>query len=312
MLTWSILGGMSAAMNAPAAEDTALTATLRADVTALAGNIGVRAAYVGDSLTRAARHIESRLAGAGWAVRRQVFPVSKWECANLEVEVRGRTRPEEIVVIGAHYDTVPESPGADDNASGVAALLALAGDFARTRPERTLRFVAFANEEPVYFQTEFMGSLVYARACKRRGERIVAMVSLESIGYFSDVRGSQDYPFPLSFFYPSRGNFVAVVGNRESRALVRQVTRAFRATKVLPCESAALPDVLPGIGWSDHWAFWREGYPAVMVTGTATYRNPHYHQPTDKPDTLDYERLAAAVRGLRAVVAELAGSRENR
>jgi Zn-dependent M28 family amino/carboxypeptidase len=295
-------------MNAPAAEDAALIATLRRDVQALAGDIGARAIYHGDSLARAAEHIARRLAEAGWIVQRQVFPVGNWECVNLEAGVPGRCRPEEIVIVGAHYDTVGTTPGADDNASAVAALLALAGEFARTQPERTLRFVAFANEEPPYFQTRFMGSRIHARACRQRGERIVAMLALESIGYFSDTPGSQKYPFPLGWFYPSRGNFVAVVGNWASRALVRQVAATFRATETLPCESAALPDVIPGIGWSDHWAFWQEGFPAVMITGTATYRNPHYHEPTDKPDTLDYVRLAAAVRGLRAVVAELAGT----
>ena len=209
-------------------------------------------------------------------------------------------------MVGAHYDTVRSTPGADDNASGVAALLALAADFAPSQPARTLRFVAFANEEPAFFQSELMGSRVYARACRVRGEKIVAMVCLESIGYYSDVKESQRYPFPLSLFYPSRGNFLAIVGNRESRALVKLVTKTIRETKAIPCESAALPGSWTGVGWSDHWSFWQEGYPAVMATDTATFRNPNYHRPTDTPVTLDFPRMAAAVRGLRAVVAELA------
>jgi Zn-dependent M28 family amino/carboxypeptidase len=232
-------------------------------------------------------------------------------CANLEVELRGILKPEEIVVVGAHYDSVPQTPGADDNASGVAALLALAESWAKAAPERTVRFVAFANEEPIYFQTELMGSRVYAKMCKARGDKIVAMLSLESMGYFSDEKKSQKYPFPLSLFYPSRGNFIAVVGNRESKALVTRVAKVMRATKALPVERASLPGKLQGVGWSDHWAFWQEGYPAAMITDTAPFRNPHYHRGTDTAEKLDYVRLAAAVRGLAAAIVDLSTA-ENR
>ncbi|HEY0943974.1 MAG TPA: M20/M25/M40 family metallo-hydrolase [Opitutaceae bacterium] len=268
-----------------------------------------RSVFQGDSLARAADYVEGRLAKAGWTVRRQNYRAHGVGCDNLEVERRGAVAPDEIVVIGAHYDTVPQTPGADDNASGVAALLALADAFAATQTDRTLRFVAFANEEPIFFQTMLMGSRVYARECRERQEQIVAMVSLEAIGYFSDEKRSQKYPFPLSLFYPSRATFVAVVGDRASRALVKRVEKTLVATKALPVESASLPGRLQGVGWSDHWSFWQEGYPAVMVTDTAVFRNPHYHQSTDTPDTLDYARLEAVVRGLRAVVAELAGAR---
>jgi hypothetical protein len=286
--------------------DADLAVALRADVEVLAGEIGPRQAFAGSSLVRAADFVERRLAGAGWQVRRQRFEVPGATCANLEVERRGTAKPDEIVVIGAHYDTVRGTPGADDNASGVAALLALAAEFAPSQPARTVRFVAFANEEPAFFQTESMGSRVYARACRARGEKIVAMVALESIGYYSDLKESQRYPFPLSLFYPSRGNFLAIVGNRESRPLVKLVTKTIRETKAIPCESAALPGSWTGVGWSDHWSFWQEGYPAVMATDTATFRNPFYHRSTDTPGTLDYPRLAAAVRGLQAAVAGLA------
>jgi hypothetical protein len=282
-------------------------AALRADVEALAGGIGPRSVFQGDSLKRAADYVVGRLQAAGWTVRRLPYDVMGKTCENLEVERRGTTKPDEIVIVGAHYDTVPATPGADDNASGVAALLALAETLARAEPERTLRFVAFANEEPIYFQTPLMGSRVYARDCKARGDKITAMLSLETMGYFSDARKSQKYPFPLSLFYPSRGNFLGVVGNRESKALVKRVTKSFKSTKALPCVSAALPGGIQGVGWSDHWSFWQEGYSAVMITDTAIFRNPHYHQPSDLPATLDYTRLDAAVRGLRPVVADLAG-----
>jgi Zn-dependent M28 family amino/carboxypeptidase len=290
---------------ANAAPDDGLPRALRADVVALAEEIGPRSISQADSLARAADYIERRLQTAGWAVTRQNYAVGGKTCANLQVERRGVSKPDEIVVIGAHYDTVPQTPGADDNASGVAALLALAERFAKFEPARTLRFVAFANEEPIYFQTELMGSRVYAKACKERGEKIVAMISLESIGYFSDEKKSQKYPAPINLFYPSRGNFLAVVGNRESNALVKRVAKVLKKTNALPIESASLPASIHGIGWSDHWAFWQEGYPAVMLTDTAPFRNPHYHRASDRPDTLDYVRLAAAVNGLETAIRDL-------
>lgn len=274
----------------------------------LADEIGARKVGYGGALAKAADWIEGQFGAAGWTVTRQRNEVSDGECWNLVVERRGTNRPDEVVIVGAHYDTVLSTPGADDNASGVAALLALARSFGSAAPERTLRFVAFTNEEPPYFHTEQMGSLVYVRACKSRGERVVAMLCLESLGYFTDAQRSQHYPFPLSLFYPSRGDFVAVVGNRESQPLVTQVAKRLRATERIPVEAASLPGGLPGVGFSDHWSFWQVGYPAVMITDTALFRNPYYHQPTDKPETLDYERLAATVQGLRAVVMELGGA----
>ncbi len=162
------------------------------------------------------------------------------------------------------------------------------------------------NEEPPHFQTENMGSLVYARALAARGERVVAMLSLESIGFYRDEEGSQHYPPPLSLFYPSRGDFIAFVGNVRSRALVRDVVQAFREAEPFPSEGAALVSVLPGVGWSDQWAFWQEGFPALMVTDTAPFRNPHYHQPTDLPPTVDVERMARVTRGVGAVIRQLA------
>lgn len=280
--------------------------SLRADVTMLAETIGPRSVFQGDSLRRSADYIVTRFESAGWTVRRLGYPARGVTCENIEVERRGTIEPDEIVVIGAHYDSVLSSPGADDNASGVAAaLLALAESLAKFTPTRTLRLVAFPNEEPIYFQTALMGSRVYARACKQKGERIVAMVSVESVGYFSDEKKSQRYPSVLRWFYPSRGNFIAVVANRDSKALVKRVAKAFATSGSLPVEQAALPADLPGVGWSDHWAFWQEGYSAVMITDTATFRNPNYHRATDTPETLDYVRLAAVVRGLRATVEAL-------
>jgi hypothetical protein len=285
--------------------EVALRAELVTDVKALAGDIGERNLNRYPQLVAATDLIEASLGHAGLTPRRDSYDLRGRACHNIEVEIRG-TRPE-ILAVGAHYDSVFGSPGANDNASGVAGLLALARRFAGKPCGQTLRFVAFVNEEPPYFQTEEMGSLVYARRCKARGDKISAMISLETIGYFSDEPRSQKYPSPgLGFFYPSKGNFIGFVGNLRSRALLRGAVSAFKKERKLPCEGAALPAAIPGMGWSDHWSFWECGYPAIMVTDTAPFRYPHYHSSTDTPDKLDYDRFALVVSGMEKVIVELA------
>jgi Zn-dependent M28 family amino/carboxypeptidase len=262
------------------------------------------------ALCAAADYIEGSLSKAGYQVRRQGYEIDQFKgrpCYNLEVEIRGSVYPEDIVVIGAHYDTIEETPGANDNASGVAAVLALVRAFAGTKPDRTLRFMAFVNEEPPFFWTHDMGSSVYARQCKERHERIVAMLSLETLGYYSDEKGSQRYPLRIfNLFYPTTGNFVGFIGNTRSRSLARTVAGSFRRAGLCPSEAAAMPGWITGIGWSDHWAFWQEGYPAVMVTDTALFRYQWYHTPEDTPEKLNYERFALVVEGLKKVVGDLA------
>ena len=271
----------------------------------LAGQIGERNVFHHDRLVMAADYIRATLAGAGYEVRLQPYEVAGKICENIEAEVRGKNRPDDIIVIGAHYDSVQGSPGANDNASGVAATLALARAFAEATPARTLRFVSFANEEPPLFQTEHMGSRVYAMRSRERGENIVLMLSLETIGYYSDEPGSQHLLFPLNLIYPSTGNFIAFVSNVENGSLVRQLVGSFRQQARFPSEGGALWDLIPGVGWSDHWAFWKEGYPAVMVTDTAPFRYPAYHSPADRPELVQYERMARVVSGLQAVIVEM-------
>lgn len=284
----------------------ALREELRLHVEKLAGEIGERnIGYRPKSLAVAADYIQATLGGSGYEVERQTFEVEGEHCHNVIAESRGRSKPDEIVVIGAHYDSVIGSPGADDNASGTAALLALAGRAELRLPERTLRFVAFANEEPPFFQTEHMGSLVYARRCRERGDQVVALLALESLGYYDIRNGSQKYPLPLGWFYPSRGDFVGFVSRTKDATLVRRCIRLFRERAQFPSEGGALPAALPGIGWSDHWAFWQVDYPALMVTDTAPFRSPHYHTQQDTPDKLDYERFARVIEGLGKVVADL-------
>jgi Zn-dependent M28 family amino/carboxypeptidase len=278
------------------AEQTRLAEELRKDVQALAGAIGERSRMQAQAASR--QWIELALRAAGSAT------CSTDAARNVTAEIPGASQAGEIVIVGAHYDSVAGSPGANDNASGVAAMLALARRFAGTKPGRTLRFVAFADEEPPCFQTEQMGSLQYAMSCKAKGENIVAMLCLETLGFYRDEKGSQSYPIPLlRFLYPSRGDFVAIVGNVSSRALVRRVVGSFREHAAFPSEGGALPGWIPGVGWSDQWSFWQQGYPAVMVTDTAPFRYPHYHRASDTPDKLDYERLARVVDGLRPWIA---------
>lgn len=285
----------------------ALRDQLRADVQVLSVTIGERSIRNPVGLHSASDRIADDFRTSGLAPKRQTFSVEGVGCDNVEAEITGTDRPGDIVVVGAHYDSVVFTTGADDDASGTAAMLALARTFAGRKPRATLRFVAFATEEPPHFQTADMGSLVYAKRSRERGEHIVAMLSLETIGFYSDAAGSQRYPPLVSLAYPSTGNFIGFVGDRSSADLVRRVVADFRGAERFPSEGAALPAAMPGVGWSDQWSFWQEGYPAVMVTDTAPFRYPYYHRATDTPDKLDYDRMARVVRGLEKVVEELAG-----
>lgn len=280
---------------------------MRRHVEVLAGEIGERNLWRTAELEAAAKYIGDQLMASDYVVREHPHVVWDRTVKNLDVELTGRARPSEIVVVGAHYDSVIGCPGAGDNATGVAAMLELARLLEGRSLERTVRFAAFVNEEPPFCFTRQMGSLVYARDCKRRRERIVAMFSLETIGYYSDEPGSQRYPFPFGLFYPRRGNFIAFVANLSSRGLVRDSLGRFRRHAAFPSEGVAALGYLPGIFWSDHWSFWRQGYRAVMVTDTAPFRFPYYHTPQDTPDKLDYDRMARVVQGMADVVEGLAG-----
>jgi hypothetical protein len=282
-------------------EEIDLRTELKSDVQTLAGEIGERNMARYGQLNAAADFIEDSFSRAGLHPRRDSYAVRGQACHNIEAEIPG-TRPD-VVLIGAHYDSVFGSPGANDNGSGVAALLALARRFAGKPAQQTLRFVAFVNEEPPYFLTEQMGSFVYAGRCKARGDRISAMISLETIGYFSDAPHSQTYPAAgLGVFYPTVGNFIGFVSNVHSRALLRRSIALFRKHAKIPSEGAALPSFVPGVSWSDQWAFWQHGYPGIMITDTAPFRYPHYHSATDTPDKLDYDRFALVVSGMQKVI----------
>jgi Zn-dependent M28 family amino/carboxypeptidase len=290
----------------------ALAKDLRGHVTHLAGTIGVRSVYRPKQLKRARDYVESHLRKSGYAIRRVGYVmqsdnpvVNGQRVDNIEASRKGTTSPDEIVVIGAHYDSVGTIPGANDNASGTAGLLALARHFSKKRWKRTVRFVAFVNEEPPFFQNSQMGSLYYARTCRAKNEKIVAMLSLETIGYYSDAPGSQSYPPPINLLYPSKGHFIGFVSNLGSRSLLHRTLRVFRKHARIPSEGIATYAGIPGIGWSDQWAFWQAGYPGVMITDTAPFRYRHYHKPTDTPDKLDYQKMALVIKGLVPVVEHL-------
>jgi Zn-dependent M28 family amino/carboxypeptidase len=258
------------------------------------------------ALERAAQHIERTLEGLGYAINRQVFTVAGRPVRNIEVEAQSAEAPS--LVVGAHYDSYDNAPGANDNGTGVAAVLELARLLREWQPRRfRLRLVLFVNEEPPYYRTPDMGSWRYAKLLSERGEKVHGMISLETLGAFSETPGSQRYPVPFGLIFPSTADFIAFVGLPGSRGFLHEVMASFRRHTAFPSIGGAAPDALvPGIGWSDHWAFRSFGYPAIMVTDTALFRYPHYHLRSDTPDKVDYERLARITKGLERVLREVA------
>jgi Zn-dependent M28 family amino/carboxypeptidase len=281
---------------------------LRQDIDRLAGEIGERNLQHYPRLLEAAAFIEHSFEEMGYRPMRQEYEAQGMRFANIEVEFRGQDLPQEIIVVGAHYDTERGSPGANDNASGIAALLALAREFANKALSRTLRLVAFTNEERPFLRTEKMGSRVYARRCREQNETIAAMLSLETIGYCSVEKGSQWLSF-FGLLYPSQGDFIVLIANPSSRGLLKEVAQSFRQQTTIGCETAILPTHLPGARSSDQWSFWKEGYPALMVTDTAPLRYRFYHTPDDTPDKIQYGFLNGVVEGLKGVVSHLAAPR---
>ena len=281
---------------------------LTGHVHALAGRIGERNVYRRNAFERAGEYIKDELARSGYAPAALPFTAAGSEAVNIEAERPGSTNA--ILIVGAHYDSVAGCPGANDNASGVAAMIELARLLRDEKGKKAIRFVAFANEEPPFFMTEAMGSVVYARRCRTRGEEVVGMFSLETIGYYTTERGTQQYPGPSPFhrLYPDTGNFIGFVSNFASRTLMRHAGREFRRLARFPSEGVSAPAAIPGIGWSDHWAFWQQGYQAVMITDTAPYRYPHYHQPSDTPDKLNYDSYARVVMGLAHMFSALSAT----
>ncbi len=295
---------------------------LRSSVKHLSEKIGPRNRYNPGSLTATEEYIHQAFMDMGYDPSNLHFSFAEpgadpdlrpSDAVNFLVELKGSSLPGEIVIVGAHYDTVYLSPGADDNASGLALLLELAKSLRSLEPNRTLRFVAFANEEQPYFMTMAMGSMVYAKSCRDKGENITAMLALDGLGYYTGEQGSQSFMHtPLSLFYPGKGNFAAFLGDLDSRELLFQAVRLFREGTAFPAEGLATVSWFPRLGNSDHGSFWAHGYPGIMVTDTLALRNPHYHEKSDAWQTLDFEALARVAKGLENVIKGLAGTNAGR
>ncbi len=287
-------------------EEIALQSLLEKDLQKFSVEIGSRNEGQYDNLNATKVFLETALTEAGYQVTQQEYKIKAKTYYNQEVEKVGTKYPDEVIIIGAHYDSAFASSGADDNGTGAAATLELARIFAQKSPKRTIRFVEFTNEEPPFFWTENMGSLVYAKRIDPK-IKVVAMLSLETLGYFSDVVGSQKYPFPLNIIYPNQGNFIGFIGNLNSGDLVRRSIESFRSHTKFPSKGASLPSWIPGVSWSDQWSFWQQGHKGIMITDTAPYRYPYYHGIDDTTDKISFNKLTRIVSGLTEVISDLAG-----
>ncbi len=286
-----------------------LCENLKRHVAHLAGTIGPRVLADPASIEATIEYISSQWAAQGYQVRREEYQSADGPAVNLIVEVHPARPTQEVVLLGAHYDTVATTPGADDNASAVAVLLEVSRLLAESTPRKTLRFVAFACEEAPYMSLGSMGSQHHAREARKRNEQI-QMLCLEMVGYFRDEPGSQKVPETIPRWlhplFPKRGNFLAAIGNLRSGGLNWSFRRGFKRAARLGLFSICLPEKIHEIRRSDNSSFWDQGYPALMLTDTSFLRNPHYHQPTDTPDTLDYDRMSQVALGVAGALRHLA------
>ncbi|WP_437204595.1 M28 family peptidase [Planctomicrobium sp. SH664] len=296
--------------------DSALVSRLMQHVDCLAGVIGPRHLGKPAAFQAAAGFVEKELTAGGWTTSRQRYPASGHEVANIVAEQGGTSRPHEILVVGAHYDTVPTTPGADDNASAVAVMIEVARRLKEIPTRRTVRLIGFACEEPPHYHLSEMGSQYSARQSRSAKEKIVGMLSLEMLGFFSSLPGSQQIPNSIPRlirpWISTRADFVAAVGNLRSWRLAWKFRRGFRKSTKLPLLTLALPEKVEEIRRSDNSSFWDQGFPALMVTDTSFLRNPHYHQPSDTPDTLNYECMAQVVDGVLGGILQIAGTARRR
>jgi hypothetical protein len=299
IITQPLLFTPSIQKNIPAVDSSKLEAHVRT----LAEEFFPRDGLHPQNLDRAAAYIRQCLTNAHGVVEEQTYEAMRHTYRNIIARFGPETG--ELIIVGAHYDAAGQQPGSDDNASGVAGLLELAALLGNAPPPMRVDLVAYSLEE--YFHTEMMGSAVHARTLKKQNTPIRLMISLEMIGYFSDAPDSQALPMWLiKPFYPTNGNFIAVIGDLGQCNSTRRVKAAMRSASVLPVYSFNAPRILPGVDWSDHLNFWDAGYDAVMVTDTAFMRNKRYHKTEDTPDTLDYKRMAMVVQGVYAAVFEIA------
>jgi Zn-dependent M28 family amino/carboxypeptidase len=282
-----------------------LSERLKKHVVEISGNIGERNYWFYKNLQKTANYIINELKNYGYQVELHTYTLDNKEFSNIIAVKKGKTHPNEIIIIGAHYDSVMGSPGADDNASGVAGLLELACLFSQKDPAKTLKFIAFTNEEPPFFQTPQMGSRVYAKSAKQNKEKIVAMICLEMLGYYNKKPNSQNHPLFLGLLYPHTADFIAFVSNFGSTSLLNKFKKYFKQHSNFPVETLAAPNIISGVDWSDHSSFWKYGYKAIMITDTSFYRYPYYHSQSDTYEKLDYESMSVVVSGLYLTLREL-------
>ena len=249
--------------------------------------------------------IEQRWKSLGYTVKNHTFSFDGKEYSNLEIEIRGRVAPSEIIVISAQYDTLPDSPGANNNGSGMAILFGLSSLLRNFTPDRTIRLIEFVNEENPFFGTEKMGSFQYAKRCRQQGENIRVMLSLDALGIYRDEPGSQKLPLPFSMFYPDRGNFLAFIGNLNSRKYVIEATRGFKKGSSFPIEAGVVPEWIKAADWSDHRSFWQFGYPGIMVTDTGGFRSPSHTTQEDTMEKLNFEAMSRIAIGMYTSVVHL-------
>jgi len=282
---------------------------LRRTVNFLSKEVGSRGYLQIDALNKTADYIKSELSKYGYTVFEQPYKVEGHIYKNIFVEIKGEKPPEKVLIIGAHYDTVTGTPGADDNASGIAGLIELARLLSNRSFDKTIQLVAFTLEEPPFFRSRFMGSHIYAQSLRQRGIDVEGVICLEMIGYFTDEPQSQLFPLPFfRWVYPTKGNFIIIVGNMQSRSFLNRVKNGFKKGTDLPVESLSAVPLVIGIDFSDHRSFWKFNYDAVMVTDTAFFRNPQYHGIGDIPEILDYERMAKVILGLKSAIEEMSGT----
>lgn len=284
-------------------KDNVLPEKLKRHVVKLSNEIGDRSIFNYDNLQKTAGYLEEEFLSYGYSLEFQKYTVDNRETRNIIAKKIGRKFPNEVILIGAHYDSC-FNPGADDNASGIAALLELARMVANQDVDRTIEFVTFVNEEPPFFKTEEMGSRIYAKRAKAENKSIKAIIVFDLIGFYSNKIFSQRYPIIAGLFFPNKGNFIGLFANFKSRYLARQITRIFKNNSSFPIASIAL-DFIPGIDFSDHWSFWKEGYPAVMISDTAFLRHKNYHKNTDTWEKLNYKDMACVVEGIYEVLVRL-------
>ena len=254
--------------------------------------------------------IRQRWESQGYVVKKHTFSIKEKEYSNLEIEIKGRTLPSEIIIISAQYDTLPDSPGANNNGSGMAILFQLSQLLRMHTPDRTLRLLNFVNEEDPFFGTEMMGSYQYAKSCRQRGEEIRVMLSSDALGVYKDEPGSQSLPFPFSLFYPDRGNFLAFIGDFSSRKYMVETTRGFKKGSSFQIEAGVVPKWATGAAWSDHSSFWKFGYPGIMVTDTGGFRSPSHTTKEDTMEKLNFEAMSRIVIGMYASAVHLTSLQE--